>query len=150
MIDKNFITLDTRIIKFQESMKVTSLHIKDVALPSPSFTPRSTPLLHFLLLFSSRFFPSRRRGKLLPSFASIGGLSLHFTSLPASGRPRQLLSAKHVQVEVVHALTSLHTIVDDHSEALPELLLLRHRLRRFVGCCASRNLRVAFVSCSST
>lgn len=50
--------------------------------------------------------------------------------LPTPRRPGELLPSKDVEVEVVHALATLHPVVDDHPEALAQLLLLGHRLRR--------------------
>lgn len=50
-------------------------------------------------------------------------------SLPAPRRPRELLPAQDVQVQVVHALAPRHPIVDHHPEPLAQPLLRRHRLR---------------------
>lgn len=55
--------------------------------------------------------------------------STHYP-LPTPRRPGELLPSKDVEVEVVHALAPLHPVVDDHPEALAQLLLLGHRLRR--------------------
>ena len=48
----------------------------------------------------------------------------------ASRRPRQLLAAQHVDVQVIHALTALGPVVDDRAVALGKALLLGDMRRR--------------------